>query len=242
MPGRIQLYKRNNFHKKRSFNFFESICATVALKVSYFISSQSVCYCWVYTFYCELKGFSCLYYSLMQSHDWSARLCCLCAGLTDGLPEGQRSDVERTMSHRSDHGSRTGLLALWLPWTQRWPQTGHCTQVWNIQLSKNHCGSWIYWIDTWSISCLTCCSRTIWLSFCCRNTKDFFHTVDVNGVQCCFGLHWLTLYRHKLLKQSSKYLCLWSIWAVFTYLILYYMCTGILRARMCCWRQTWQPV
>lgn len=157
MPGRIQLYKINNFHKK-IIQF--SICATVALKVSYFISSQPVCYCWVYTFYWELKGFSCLYCRLMHSHDWSACLCCLCAGLSDGLPEGQRSDVEWTMSHRSDHGSRTGLLALWLPRTQRWPQTSHCTQVRNIQLSKNHWGSWIYWIvDTWSISCLTCCSR-----------------------------------------------------------------------------------
>lgn len=141
-----------------------------------------------FPFIVNWKGFSFLLCRLIYSHDWSTCLCCLCAGLPNGLPKGKRSDVEWAVSHRSNHGSGPGLLALWLPRTQRRPKTSHCTQVRNVQLFKIHYGH----VQKTLYNLLSCAGTHFWW-------VDLFF---VHAVKVSFGPHWLSLYRQKQLKGS----------------------------------------
>lgn len=44
-----------------------------------------------------------------------------------------------------------------------------------------------------------------------RNTKeDYFHVMNVNGVQCCFGVHWFILYE-KNKKKTMKLLIVTNV-------------------------------
>lgn len=45
-----------------------------------------------------------------------------------------------------------------------------------------------------------------------RNTKeDYFHVMNVNGVQCCFETHWFILYDKKIIIMQFILLMKWKV-------------------------------